>query len=90
MIDPDEQKGIEEIDRLFREADFAAENEGLEKQLRALIRERLAGTKATSSGAAGEILEERELDDEELSGLAAAGTGEELKKALYELLRIFR
>lgn len=55
--------GIETMDRLFRRADFAAENEGLEECLRERIFGRLV-----------EADEERELEANELSALAAAGT----------------
>lgn len=69
----------DEMDRLFREADFAADNEGLEERLRRRILGRIS-----------EICEERELEEGELSGLAAAGTDAERTKALRALWKIFQ
>ena len=64
MPESDERSGIEAMDKLFCKVDFAAENEGLDERLRERIFEHLM-----------RIDEERELTGEELSGLAAAGTG---------------
>ena len=73
----DDRSDIEEMDRLFRKVDFAAENPGLEKRLKERILERLA-----------EVDEERELEMDELSGLAAAGTGRDGMAAQLALRKI--
>ena len=117
VADQDERNEIDEMDRLFREADFAAEDENLEKRLRERIFRRLSGAneahpcpsasakaahpapatrKLVPSGepALGhpcpsiEFEEERELGIEELSGLAAAGTGEDRLKILSALRKL--
>jgi len=91
----DERNSIEEMDRLFRTADFAAEDENLEKRLRKSILGRLAAranaARPTSffSCPPTELEEERELESEELLDLAAAGTGEDGTAAQSAIRKIF-
>lgn len=94
MAGTDERNSIEEMDRLFRTADFAAEDENLEKRLRKSILGRLAARANAMQPAAfpypsTEVEEERELESEELSALAAAGTGEDGTAAQSKLRKIF-
>ena len=95
MADTDDRNDIEEMDRLFRKADFAAENENLEKRLRKSILGRLAARANAARPASffpcpsTELEEERELESEELLGLAAAGTGEDGTAAQSTLRKIF-
>jgi hypothetical protein len=67
---------IEELDRLFRTTDFSSENPGLKMER---LWQRLQ-EKAEKQNR--ESLEEWELADDELSGLAAAGRSE----AIWDIL----
>jgi hypothetical protein len=67
---------IEEMDRLFRTADFSSEKPGLKERLWQRFQE-----KAEKQRRAG--LEERELTDDELGWLAAAGRSE----AIWDILK---
>ena len=77
MPGSDGKSGIEEMDRLFRRIDFAAENEGLEDRLW----ERIFGFVETD--------EERELEADELFSLAAAGPGADGTAAQSALRKMF-
>ena len=69
--------GTDEIDRLFREADFSAENAGLKtERLWRRFQEKLIKGRFDFAETDGE----RELTDGELSNLAAAGSPETLMK----------
>ena len=70
--------GVREMDELFRRADFAAEHPGLSERLQEKIRARLSAQEIKMH------VEERELFEDELSELAAAGAPE-MKQA--EMLR---
>ncbi len=72
MSQRDERSGIEAMDKLFRSADFSAQNEGLEERLRERIPGRLAGARAHPY-ASIEAEEEHELGPEGLYSLAAPG-----------------
>ena len=67
----------EEMDRLFRENDFAAENPGLKERLWQRLQERAARRQQEPWK---NIDEDRELSDEELTRLAAAGNIFNMKK----------
>ena len=77
MLGGDESSGIEAMDRLFRRADFVAENEGLESRLR----KRIFGLM--------EADEEREMEADELFSLAAAGPGADGAAAQSALRKMF-
>lgn len=66
------QLDVAEMDAMFRRADFAAENPGLETRLWAKIQARLSAQDQEQVWIAGE----RELSEMELSDLAAAGAPE--------------
>ena len=67
---PEEVAGTEEMDRLFRETDFASENPGFKTgQLWLKFQAKVAKRGRMISEAADD---ERELTDEEVAGLAAA------------------
>lgn len=70
--------GVREMDELFRRTDFAAEHPGLSERLQEKIRARLSAQEIKMH------VEERELFEDELSELAAAGAPE-MKEA--EMLR---
>ena len=70
--------GVREMDELFRRTDFAAEHPGLSERLQEKIRARLSAQEIKMH------VEERELFEDELSELAAAGAPE-MKQA--EMLR---
>ena len=70
--------GVREMDELFRRTDFAAEHPGLSERLQEKIRARLSAQEIKMH------VEERELFEDELSELAAAGVPE-MKEA--EMLR---
>ena len=70
--------GVREMDELFRRTDFAAEHPGLSERLQEKIRARLSAQEIKMH------MEERELFEDELSELAAAGAPE-MKQA--EMLR---
>ena len=70
--------GVREMDELFCRTDFAAENPGLSERLQEKIRARLSAQEIKMH------VEERELFEDELSELAAAGVPE-MKQA--EMLR---
>ena len=70
--------GVREMDELFRRTDFAAEHPGLSERLQEKIRARLSAQEIKMH------MEERELFEDELSELAAAGAPE-MKEA--EMLR---
>ena len=70
--------GVREMDELFRRTDFAAEHPGLSERLQEKIRVRLSAQEIKMH------VEERELFEDELSELAAAGAPE-MKEA--EMLR---
>ena len=70
--------GVREMDELFRRTDFAAEQPGLSERLQEKIRARLSAQEIKMH------VEERELFEDELSELAAAGAPE-MKEA--EMLR---
>ena len=69
---------VAEMDALFRRVDFAAEHPGLSERLQEKIRARLSAQEIKMH------VEERELFEDELSELAAAGAPE-MKEA--EMLR---
>lgn len=76
--------GIQEMDTLLRAADFAAENPRLEERLRGKIRMRLLELEEDREG----FYRERELSDEALSELAAAGRSEmQLSDTVRNILR---
>ena len=62
--------GVREMDELFRRTDFAAEHPGLSERLQEKIRARLSAQEIKMH------MEERELFEDELSELAAAGAPE--------------
>ena len=66
-----------EMDRLFRETDFAADNPGLKECLWQRLQERTAQRQQESWENIGA---DRELSDEELTRLAAAGNIFTMKK----------
>lgn len=66
-----------EMDRLFRETDFAAENPGLKERLWQRLQERTAQRQQEDWE---DMDEDRELSDEELTHLAAAGNIFPMKK----------
>ncbi|SEH43799.1 hypothetical protein [Selenomonas sp. KH1T6] len=66
-----------EMDRLFRETDFAAENPGLKEHLWQRLQEK---TVQRQQEPWKNIDEDRELSDEELTRLAAAGNFSIVKK----------
>ncbi|MBO6291660.1 MAG: hypothetical protein J6N51_05295 [Selenomonas sp.] len=66
-----------EMDRLFRETDFAADNPGLKERLWQRLQERTAQRQQESWENIGA---DRELSDEELTRLAAAGNIFTMKK----------
>lgn len=70
--------GVREMDELFRRTDFAAEHPDLSERLQEKIRARLSAQEIKMH------VEERELFEDELSELAAAGAPE-MKQA--EMLR---
>ena len=70
--------GVREMDELFRRTDFAAEHPGLSERLQEKIRARLSAQEIKMH------VEERELFEDELSELVAAGAPE-MKEA--EMLR---
>jgi len=74
--------GVREMDELFRRTDFAAEHPGLSERLQEKIRVRLSAQEIKMH------VEERELFEDELSELAAAGAPE-MKQAemLQNVLR---
>ncbi len=74
--------GVREMDELFRRTDFAAEHPGLSERLQEKIQKRLAAQGQTKLREM--LAEERELFEDELSELAAAGAPE-MKEA--EMLR---
>lgn len=62
--------GVREMDELFRRADFAAEHTALSERLQEKIQARLSAQEIKMH------VEERELFEDELSELAAAGAPE--------------
>ena len=67
----------EEMDRLFRENDFAAENHDLKERLWQRLQEKAAQRQQEPLKI---VDEDRELSDEELTRLAAAGSIFTVKK----------
>lgn len=66
-----------EMDRIFRETDFAAENPGLKERLWQRLQEKAAQRQQEPLKI---IDEDRELSEEELTRLAAAGNIFTMKK----------